>query len=242
MTLAGKHIVVVGGSSGIGKAAASTLAGHGATVVIASRDQAKLDAAVERSGGAISARQLDGGDPAQVDQFFATSAPIDHLVLTLSSSRGMGSIADLAPTELAAAFDGKFWPCYRIIRAAVPVLRPEGSITLVTAISADAAMPGTAGLAAVNGALQAMVPPLAAELAPRRVNAVSPGVVDTPWWAGMPAEQRDGLFAGIAAGTPVGRVGRPEDVAQVIEMLVSNTFMTGTVIPCAGGATLATGR
>jgi len=241
MTLAGEHIVVVGGSSGIGEAAAALLASDGAKVVIASRDQAKLDAAVARHGGAFTGRPLDRGDQGQVHRFFADSSPIDHLVVTLSSSRGMGRLAELERAELAGAFDGKFWPTYTILRAALPVLRPDGSITLVTAASAGGALPGTSGLAAVNGALQAMVPPLAAELAPLRVNAVSPGVVRTPWWDGMPAEQREGLFAGIAAATPVGRVGEPEEVAQVIRLLVTNGFLTGTVIPCTGGATLPTG-
>ncbi|HEX4246763.1 MAG TPA: SDR family oxidoreductase [Pseudonocardia sp.] len=85
------------------------------------------------------------------------------------------------------------------------------------------------------------MPPLAAELAPLRVNAVSPGVVRTPWWDGLPTEQRDGLFADIAAATPVGRVGEPAEVADVIRLLVTNGFLTGIVIPCTGGVTLPSG-
>jgi NAD(P)-dependent dehydrogenase (short-subunit alcohol dehydrogenase family) len=105
-----------------------------------------------------------------------------------------------------------------------------------------AALPGTAGLAAVNGALEAMVPPLAVELAPLRVNAVSPGVIETPWWDGMPAEERTAMFAEHAAALPVGRVGRPEDVAQAILLTATNGFVTGSVVECNGGLSLPTGR
>ena len=86
-----------------------------------------------------------------------------------------------------------------------------------------------------------MVPPLAAELAPVRVNAVSPGVIDTPWWDGMPADQRAAFFEGVAAGVPVGRVGRPDDVAAAVLYLAGNGFVTGTVLDVSGGLTLARG-
>lgn len=242
LQLQGQYAVVVGGSSGVGEAAATLLAADGAEVLIAGRDQGRLDAARERIGGRTAARQLDGTDPEQVRAFFGGDRKIDHLVLSLSGSAGSGPIATLDLEELAAGFDGKFWPFLRILQAALPQLSPEGSVTFVTAASARAAFPGTAGLAAINGALEAVIPPLAVELAPLRVNAVSPGVIDTAWWSAMPAESRAELFDGLAAATPVGRVGRAEDVAAVIRMLVGNTFMTGTVIDCTGGVNLATGR
>ena len=86
-----------------------------------------------------------------------------------------------------------------------------------------------------------MVPPLAAELAPVRVTAVSPGIIDTAWWAGMPAGQKDAYFQGVAAASPVGRVGHPEDVAAAILYLAGNSFITGTVLDVSGGLTLARG-
>jgi NAD(P)-dependent dehydrogenase (short-subunit alcohol dehydrogenase family) len=99
-------------------------------------------------------------------------------------------------------------------------------------------MPGTAGIGAANAAVAAFVPILAAELRPLRVNGVSPGVVDTPWWDFLPPEQREAVFADYAAKTPVGRVGKPDDIAQAIAFLISDSFMTGHMIVCDGGLRL----
>ena len=121
----------------------------------------------------------------------------------------MGPIAALDEAALRQAFDGKFFAHVNAIQAALPHLRADGSVTIITAASARAAFAGTAGLAAANGALETMVAPLAVELAPLRVNAVSPGVIDTQWWNGMPADRRQAYFAAVAAVTPVRRVGQP---------------------------------
>lgn len=245
MSFTGQHVVVMGGTSGIGEAAATRFAADGAEVVVTGRDRARLDAAVERIGGKVEGHVLDGTDPEQIAAFFAGHGAIDHLVLALSGSSGAGPLAGLdlgAEGDLAAGFAGKFWPFVRILQAALPTLRRDGSVTFVTAASARAAFPGTSGLAAINGALEAMVPPLAVELAPLRVNAVSPGVIDTPWWHAMPDEARATFFDGMAAATPVGRVGRPSEIAAAIAMLAGNGFVTGVVFDCTGGANLATGR
>ncbi|MFF0489449.1 SDR family oxidoreductase [Nocardia sp. NPDC004068] len=236
------HVVVMGGSSGIGEATAAAFAADGAEVTVTGRDQAKLDAAVARIGGATTGFRMDASDRADIDRFFAACGPIDHLVVAVSGAAGSGPFAELDLDDLAAGFEAKFWAQVRVVKAALPHLVPAGSITLVTAASAHAAFPGTAGLAAINGALHALVPPLAVELAPLRVNAVAPGVIDTPWWDRVPAERREALFDGLAATTPVGRVGRPEEVASAIRALAGNGFVTGVVLDVTGGANLPTGR
>ncbi|MGW6054245.1 SDR family oxidoreductase [Streptomyces sp. NPDC055189] len=236
------HAVVMGGSSGIGEATAALFAHSGNEVTITGRDAAKLDEAAARIGGKTSTYRMDATDQADIDAFFAATAPIDHLVIAVSGAAGSGPFAELDLAELAHGFDAKFWPQLRILQAALGHLTETASVTLITAASARAAFPGTAGLAAINGALESMIPPLAVELAPRRINAVSPGVIDTPWWNRVPAEQREELFAGLAATTPVGRVGTPEEVAQAINSLATNGFLTGVVLDCTGGANLATGR
>ncbi|MDI2124876.1 SDR family oxidoreductase [Yinghuangia seranimata] len=242
MNLTGQRVVVMGGSSGIGEAAAKRFAVDGAEVVVTGRDQARLDAAVERIGGKTTGYRLDGADSAQVAAFFAGAGTVDHLVLALSGSAGSGAFAELDLDHLAAGFDGKFWPYLRILQAALPTLRRDGSVTMVTAASARAAYAGSSGLAAINGALQAMVPPLAVELAPLRVNAVSPGVVDTPWWDRVPEAARTEFFEGLAATTPVGRVGHADEIGDAIRMVAGNGFISGVVLDVTGGANLATGR
>ncbi|TGB13909.1 SDR family oxidoreductase [Streptomyces palmae] len=232
----------MGGSSGVGESAAAAFAADGAEVVITGRNQDRLDAALARIGGKTTGYRMDATDQGAIDAFFAQSGTVDHLVVAVTGAAGGGPFAELDMKELAAGFDAKFWPQVRILKAALPHLRQDGSVTLITASSARAAFPGTAGLAALNGALEAMVPPLAVELAPLRINAVSPGVIDTPWWDRVPAEQRQALFDGVAAITPVGRVGQSEDVARAIHMMAANSFITGVVLDCTGGANLPTGR
>jgi NAD(P)-dependent dehydrogenase (short-subunit alcohol dehydrogenase family) len=242
MTLNGQQVVVMGGSSGIGEATAALFAAEGAEVVITGRDQQRLDRAVERIDGKVTAHTVDATDPGQVTSFFAETPEIDHLVLTVSSSSGAGPFATLDFADLQAGFEGKFWPYVRILQTALPKMRADGSVVFVTAASARAALVGSAGLAAINGALEAMVPPLAVELGPLRVNAVSPGVVDTPWWDNVPTEIREELFRSATETLPVGRVGRPEDIARAILLLSTNRYITGTVLEAAGGVHLATGR
>jgi NAD(P)-dependent dehydrogenase (short-subunit alcohol dehydrogenase family) len=175
-------------------------------------------------------------DRTSLDALFADIGAIDNLVVTAPGTGCPGTLAELDLATLDQAFSTKFLGTAHAIQAALPHLAKRGSITLVSAGSAQAPTPGTAGLAAVNGAVEVLVPTLALELAPIRVNCVAPGVVDTDWWDRVVApEQRAEVLAGFNARTPVGRVGRPEDIADVIAMLVRNGFMTGVVIPVDGG-------
>jgi NAD(P)-dependent dehydrogenase (short-subunit alcohol dehydrogenase family) len=159
-------------------------------------------------------------------------------MVTLSGGEGAGPLYGLDLEVLRRAFDAKFWGHLTTIQAVLPRLAPEGSITLLGAISARAAMPGTAGLAAINGAVEALVRPLAAELAPVRVNGVSPGFVDTPWWNGMPDEDRQAYFALASRQLPTRRVATAEDVAEAVVLAATNRNLTGTVIETDGGARL----
>ena len=238
MSLEGQTVVVMGGSSGVGLAVAQSLASAGTSVVITGRDQDKLIAAIGEIGANASAETVDATDVAQVEAFFAHLGPFDHLVLALSGGKGGGPFRDLNMSDLREGFDAKFWPHAIAAQTALKTLRTDGSLTFISAISAHMANPGTAGLAAINAAIEALVPVLAVELKPLRVNAVSPGVIDTPWWNFLPEEQRQVTFAQYAANTPVGRIGKPEDVAHTIRFLIENTFMTGAVIECDGGVRL----
>jgi NAD(P)-dependent dehydrogenase (short-subunit alcohol dehydrogenase family) len=242
MSFDGQRVIIVGGSAGIGESAARAFATAGAQVTITGRAKPRLDAAAQRIGYPVQVAEFDATDDAAVTGFFGAVPTFDHLVLAASPGAvGSGPFDGLDEGALRAAFDGKFFAHLKVLRAARPRLRADGSVTIVSAVSARAAYPGAAGLAAVNGALEAVVPTLGVELAPLRVNAVSPGVIDTQWWDGLPEEQRAGFFRAVAAASPVGRVGRPEDVAGAIVYLAGAGFVTGTVLECAGGANLTVG-
>jgi NAD(P)-dependent dehydrogenase (short-subunit alcohol dehydrogenase family) len=229
--------LVVGGTSGIGLATARRLAALGARVHVVGRDKQRLDE-VAGTDPALTGHRADGGDRAGMDAVLQAVGRVDWLVISLSGSEGPGSIADLDLGMLRRAFDAKFWAHLTTIQATLPRLAPTGSITLLGAITARAAMPGTAGIAAVNAAVEALVKPLAAELAPIRVNAVSPGFVDTPWWSGVPEDARRAYFAQAAAVLPARRIATADDIAEVTVLAATNPNITGTVIEADGGARL----
>jgi NAD(P)-dependent dehydrogenase (short-subunit alcohol dehydrogenase family) len=162
------------------------------------------------------------------------------VVLCVSGSKGAGLFRDLNLKDLREAFEAKTLAQLTIAQVAARHVRKGGSITFVTAASPRSVIRGTAGLAAVNGALEALIPILALELAPIRVNAVSPGIIDTSWWDAMPKSAKDGFFSKAAETLPVGRVGSAEEVASVIALVTQTGFMTGSVYEVDGGSHLVT--
>ncbi|WAL74503.1 SDR family oxidoreductase [Kitasatospora sp. YST-16] len=230
--------LVVGGTSGIGLETARQLRARGAAVHVAGRSKERLEA-LAVSDPELIGHRADGGDRGQITEVLSTIGTLDWLVVSLSGAEGAGPFAELDLDALRGAFEAKFWGQLTTVQAALPHLSEDGSITLVTAISARTGMPGTAGLAAVNGALEAMIRPLARELAPRRINAVSPGLVDTPWWDGLPQDARDAYFAQAAAQLPTRRIASPADVAEAVVLAATNRNLTGTVLESDGGLHLA---
>ncbi|MEU9399601.1 SDR family oxidoreductase [Streptomyces sp. NPDC048242] len=231
--------LVVGGTSGIGLATARLLAARGAAVHIVGRGKERL-VAVAATDPALVGHQADAVDGDAIRAVAEGIGKIDWLVLAASGGEGAGPLAELNLTVLRRAFDAKLWAHLATLQAVLPHLTPNGSVTLLGAVSARTGMPGTAGLAAVNGAVEALVRPLAVELAPIRVNAVSPGLVDTPWWDGLPEEARQGYFAQAAAALPVRHVATAEEVAEVVALAATNGNLTGTVLEADGGARLVT--
>lgn len=229
-----KKIIIAGGTSGIGLATAKLFVDKGAAVIVTGRSEEKLATARTTAPG-VTAIQLDSNDEVALKDFFEKTGEFHHLILTLSSSKGGGPFASMNLTDLRAGFDGKFWPHLQTIQAALPWITKNGSITIITAASSTARLTGTAGLAAINGALETMVPILAKELKPLRINAVSPGVIDTEWWDFLNKEEKNAAFENYSQAIAVGRIGNPQDVSNLIETIVNNSYINGAVLNINGG-------
>jgi NAD(P)-dependent dehydrogenase (short-subunit alcohol dehydrogenase family) len=233
-----QHCVIVGGSSGIGLSTAKWLLKAGYKVTITGRNLEKLNEASHFLEGQEEKMVMNAADRKSVQTALNAIGAFDHLVLAVGSTKGAGPFASVNMDDVRTSFEEKVFPHFQTAQAALRFLATDGSITFVSAVTAHAAMPGTAGIGAANAAIAALVPILAAELKPLRVNAVSPGVIDTPWWNFLSEDQRAQVFADYATRTPVGRVGHPDDIAQTIAFLITNRFMTGEVVICDGGLRL----
>jgi NAD(P)-dependent dehydrogenase (short-subunit alcohol dehydrogenase family) len=230
MQLGGKKVVVVGGSSGIGLATAEFAKSEGADVVIASRNAERLNAAAARLGAAAIPTDVTSDD--SVVSLFRTCGPVDHVVVTAAQLR-TGPFKTVSMDDVRATMEGKFWGAWRVARAAE--FRAGGSLTLVSGFLSVRPRPNSAIVGVANGALESLTRSLALELAPVRVNCVSPGIIDTPIRAAMPEAARRDMLTKAAAALPVGRVGTSEDIAQQILTFMKVGFATGSIVYLDGG-------
>jgi NAD(P)-dependent dehydrogenase (short-subunit alcohol dehydrogenase family) len=234
--LSGKKILVVGGSSGMGEATAKLAAEAGAKVTIAARNHDRLAAAAKAIGHGVEPAILDVTSDPAVAKFFAEGAMWDHVVVSAGGG-GRGKVAELEMTAALAAMDGKFWAAFRVAKHVK--IAPTGSLTFVSGGLSQRPAAGAALIAAINGALEKMSQGLALELAPVRVNTVSPGPVDTPMWDRYGPEMKRKFLEGAAAHVPLKRVAQSEEIAEIILFFMTNRFVTGTVVPLDGGSSLA---
>ncbi len=234
--LRGKKVVIVGGSSGIGLAGAKAVAGHGAHVIIIGRSEKKLQAALEGITGKIEGHALDFTEEENISRFFGKLGSLDHLVVTAGGNVSPASFVEAETSLARSILEGKFWVQYNTAKHGAKYINPGGSITLFSGLFSRKPSKGFVALAANNGAIESLGRALAVELAPIRVNVISPGIVDTPIYHTMPEEQRNSMFAGVAKRLPVGRIGKPEDIAEAMLYLMQNGYTTGSVIDVEGGA------
>jgi NAD(P)-dependent dehydrogenase (short-subunit alcohol dehydrogenase family) len=235
-TVAGRRMLVIGGSSGIGLATAHLAAKQGAQVTIASRSDQRLRAALAELPEGIRAAQLDLLDEPSVERFFAGESPWDHVVIT-GAETPMGAVRTLPLDGAKRALNSKFWGAYLVARSANISL--HGSLTLVSGILSARPRPATGLQSAINAALESLGRGLALELAPVRVNTVSPGIIATPLWDAMDPAEREAMYVRQIHRLPAGRVGTPEDVAAAILFVSSNGFTTGATLHVDGGGLIA---
>jgi NAD(P)-dependent dehydrogenase (short-subunit alcohol dehydrogenase family) len=248
-SLAGQRVMVVGGNSGMGLAVSARLLKMHCQVLIVGRSRDKLDAAHEqlRALGDKAPKQApafndpillqaDVTDEAQVQQLFEASGPVDHVICTAADIRGAYELLPQLPLDaLDRAIRSKVIAPILLAKHGAPRMPAHGSITLTSGIAAYRPRPKGVAVAAINAALEGVVRAMAVELAPLRINAVSPGWVRTPIWNDVAGADSESLLAAMAERLPVGRVGSGDDIADAIVFLLGNGYTTGTVLHVDGG-------
>ena len=237
MSLTGKTIVIIGGSSGIGLATANAALTQHADVVITGRSQDRLDSAVRELGSHVRAIALDSSDEAGTRAMFEKLDRVDHIFV---SAGGVTPDAGLT-VEIAAmrpAIDVRLWGAIYAAKYARPKMTAGGSITFMSGTSAFRPIPGAAVGTASCAAVEGLARSLAVDLAPIRVNAIRPGLIDTPLIDSFMGENKDAVVAGYTKRIPLKRMGRAEEVADAILFLMKNEYMNGTTLVIDGAASL----
>jgi NAD(P)-dependent dehydrogenase (short-subunit alcohol dehydrogenase family) len=240
MTVKDEKVMIVGGSSGIGLGVAEALLDQGALVTIVGRSEAKLRAARAALGGGdrVKTRAADVIDEEQVQRLFAETGTLDHLVVTRGALPLSAPIGSLDLDAARHFIDVMVVSALSLAKHATSRLRRGGSITFTSGISKDKPGPGGALVAAVAGSMGYVARALALELAPTRVNVVSPGWVETPMWDDIVGPAKSQMWAEMGARLPAGRVAKPADIAKAYTFLLGSELTTGIVLDINGGHAL----
>ncbi len=234
MDVAGKKAVIFGGSSGIGLAAAKQLVALGAQVIAVSRSPEK---AGDVPAG-ITLKKCDTLDGDAVQALLKECAPYDILVSAATGgTRAVGPFLEMDMDGYKASF-AKLWGYANVVRYGAQYLTDDGAIVLVSGSPARRARPGQVAIGSVGGAVEAFVRAITRELAPKRINIVSPGVIDTPMSA-LKGKERDAFYTKATGGNIIPRAGTADEVAQAIIFVIQNDFVTGTTVDVDGGLLLA---
>jgi NAD(P)-dependent dehydrogenase (short-subunit alcohol dehydrogenase family) len=237
-TLRDKTVLVVGGGTGIARAVVLLARSKGARVVVAGRDKARLAGAYEDLGDpGISAEVVDITDDNAIATLADRLGPVDHVVCT-ASARARGRLADLKRENLLLSFNTKVIGPTMLAKHFAAQIKPGGSFVLFSGVHAFKLNVGYLGVGITNGAVDFLTRWLAVELAPIRVNSVSPGVIDTGAWDSLGDEGKREYFGHISSQNPVRRIGTADDIADAVLFAMTNTFLTGVTLKVDGGEPL----
>jgi len=253
------NTIIVGGSSGMGKATAMSTIIRGGDALIVSRSRTKLDKAIldieskvkEYSAGRTSSTSigniytavLDVQDEDAIQRFAemelsstARHNQWDALVFSAAGKAPHGPIIDLPTSQTRELFETKFWGAYNCAKYICPKLSDDGCVVFVSGVLNRRPGINCSPLASTNGALEGLTRALALELAPRlRVNCLSPGFCETERFDHMDPEKKVGMMKNTADSLPLQRVGKPEDMGEAIYSLLELSFVTGVILDCDGG-------
>jgi len=234
MNISTKKALVFGGTSGIGLATVQQLVALGAEVVALGRDESKAAALPD----AATFRQCDVRDREALAAIFAEFSPFDILVSAATGgSRAIGKFAEMDMDGYMGSFD-KLWGYANVVRFGVEHLSDNGAIVLVSGSPARRCGEGQVALSSVGGAVEALSRAVAKEIAPRRINVMSPGLIDTPM-VPLAGEERKAHYEKLTGNNLISRAGTPDECAQGVIFLIQNDFVTGTTLDVDGGILLS---
>jgi len=232
--LAGRLVVVLGGSAGIGLATARLARAEGAEVVITGRDPGRLRTAADEIGARHSAA-FDADDAVALAGFFAgLPTPIDHVLVTAGGPY-YAPLAEMDLTEARRDVEEHLWLTLQVARLSADKVRPGGTLLFVSGTGARRPGVGLAIASTMTAAMPALIASLALELAPVRVNLIAPGFVDTPLSAALLGDRLEERREELRKTLPIGRVVGPADVAALAVHLMTNTALTGATYDVDGG-------
>jgi NAD(P)-dependent dehydrogenase (short-subunit alcohol dehydrogenase family) len=237
-TLEGKTVMILGGSSGLGFATAQAAAYDGAKVVIVSGNQSRIDEALKSLPENCSGHAVDLGKEENIKDFFDSVETFDHLVYTAGENLILNTINETEINDARQFFTLRYWGAFAAVKYAAKKIKAGGSINLTGGIASPRPGSGWAVAASICGAMEGFTRAMAVELAPVRVNLVSPGVVKTNLWNSMSDEDRNNLYVGVGESLPVKRVGEASDIAQAFLYTMKQQYGTGQVIVVDGGSVL----
>ncbi|MFK7898720.1 MAG: SDR family oxidoreductase [Myxococcota bacterium] len=237
MDIQGRRALVIGGTSGIGLATAISLRDGGAEVIAASRRASQRETAKAALGADVRLVDIDLRDREALAELLEELAPVDILIgCATGGDRAIGPFPEMDLDGFQGSFD-KLWGYANTVRLGLSNMSADGTIVLVSGSPARKTQPGLSALAAVGGAVEAWSRAIAAEIAPRRINVVSPGTIDTEMFS-FPDAEREATFNAMTAANVIPRAGRAQEVAEAILFVVRNEFVTGTTVDVDGGALL----
>jgi NAD(P)-dependent dehydrogenase (short-subunit alcohol dehydrogenase family) len=242
LTLKDRRVVALGGTSGIGLAVAQAALEEGASVVVASRRPESVERAraelAKQSAARGAAQIVDATSEDALKAFFAEVGPFDHLVYSCGDDLPLGPLLEVDLSRARARFETRYWGAVAAVKHGAARIRDGGSIVLTSGFSAIRPRPGWTSQASIQSAIEGLTRALAVELGPIRVNAVSPGVAQTPRWNAWTSDAREAFYKLEEKRLPVRHVGGAAEIAAAYIYLMKNTYATGNVIAVDGGGSL----
>lgn len=235
LSLENRTVVVIGRGTGIARAITDSARAAGARAVVAGRDPDALRAAYDDES--VRAERVDLTDDESIAAFADRLGPIDHLVTT-ASARARGLLGELDREDVRRSLDTKVIGPLMLAKYFAPTIAPDGSFTLFSGVAAFKPAVGYVGVAVTNGAADFLTRSLSLEMAPIRVNAISPGVIDTGIWDSLGEQGKAEYFEHFRTHNPARRIGTVEDIADAVLFAMTNPFLTGVTLRVDGGEPL----